>query len=272
MSPEGSTKLPRLAAPKALLLDCGGVIIEGTHVKGWRRRLAEQVFAQLKAEDATAFGLTVEAIDDDIDAGCIADSHWKKGMSRTYAPPELTYEQFWGDFVAADWPKGAQAVVLADAKELCRKMGHFKSKRSPRNGIVALLDRCAAAKIPVAIVSNALNGQVHRDVLQEMGLFNRFVLDVHSDDARVRKPNPEMILIATRHLKVDPADTWYVGDNIDRDVLCGRRAGVGSCIHMLANSTEDPPYEVKVSPDAIVADPAGLLVLLEKALSEVPAR
>ena len=63
---------------------------------------------------------------------------------------------------------------------------------------------CAdAARVPVGIVSNALSGQVHLDFLEEHGLIARFAVEIHSDAARVRKPNPEMILLATRELGID---------------------------------------------------------------------
>ena len=57
----------------------------------------------------------------------------------------------------------------------------------------------------------------------------------------------------------------------DRDVLCGRRAGVGGNILMEAKGTWDLPYELDLRPDAIVPDPRALLALLEAALSEAAA-
>ena len=192
-------------------------------------------------------------------------------MSRPFAPRELTHAEFWGDFVAADWPAPARAAVLADAPELCRRMGHLKSTRRLRPGMPELLAAADRAAIPVGIVSNALSGQVHLDWLAEHGLADRFAVMIHSDEARVRKANPEMILLATRALAIAPAEAWYVGDNLDRDVLCGRRAGVGGNILMEAKGTWDLPYELDLRPDAIVPDPRALLALVEAALSEAAA-
>ena len=165
----------------------------------------------------------------------------------------------------------AREAVLADARELCRRMGHLKSARQLRAGMADLLDAADRAGVPVGIVSNALSGQVHLDWLAEHGLTARFAVTIHSDEARVRKPNPEMIHLAARALGVAPADAWYVGDNFDRDVLCGRRAGVGGNILMEAKGTWDLPYELDLRPDAIVPDPRGLLALLETALREAAA-
>ncbi len=265
------TALPvkKLVRPHAVLLDFGGVIVLTSPRPGWKRKLAEHVRGLLDHSGIAT--LTVEQIADDIKAGALADSHWKDAMSRPFAPRELTYEEFWGDFVAGDWPRAARDVVVAEARELCRLMGHMKSHREIRTGLLDLLDAAEAANVPVGIVSNALSGQVHLDFLAEHGLTRRFAVEIHSDAAKLRKPNPEMILLATRSLGIDPAQAWYVGDNFDRDILCGRRAGIGGAILMEANETYDMPYELKIHPDAVVADPAGLLALFNAAMRGIAA-
>ncbi|WP_378947931.1 HAD family hydrolase [Mesorhizobium sp. ANAO-SY3R2] len=260
-----------LAAPKALLLDFGGVIVSTTHLPGWQARLASHVRGLLDAAGVAAPELSVEQITDDIKAAGIADSHWKDAMSRPFAPRELRHEEFWGDFVAGDWVKPANDVVVAEAYDLCRKMGNWKSARALRTGMLDLLAAADAADVPVGIVSNALCGQVHIDFLDALGLTDRFAVVIHSDEVKVRKPNPEMIFQATRALGVDPAEAWYVGDNFDRDVLCGKRAGIGGNILMEDKGTYDLPYKLNLKPDAIVADPAGLLALFTQAMRGIAA-
>ncbi|THF54426.1 HAD family hydrolase [Ollibium composti] len=253
-----------LSAPRALLLDFGGVVVETARIPGWEDRLAEKVEAVLGRAGAASAVLSRSRIIADIRAGCIADSRWKNAMSRPLSPPELTYGQFWGDFVAADWSDRARQAVLGEARELCRQMGLLCSRRKLRDGMLELLDRCDATDVPVGIVSNALSGQVHIDFLDEHGWTGRFAVKIHSDEVKVRKPNPEMILIACRALGVEARDAWYVGDNFDRDVLCGLRAGIGGNILMEAKGTYDMPYDLGVKPDAIVADPRRLLALLKQ--------
>ncbi|CDP53719.1 hypothetical protein [Devosia sp. DBB001] len=255
----------RVCRPQALLLDFGGVIVLTRKNPNWASDLAAHVFGLLEKASATD-GLTPELITEDIKAGSIADSHWKNAMSRPMAPRELRYEEFWGDFVAADWPGKARDLVVSDAKELCRVMGHMRSVRELRNGLLDLLDAADAAGVPVGIVSNALSGQVHLDILAEHGLTHRFAVEVHSDAVALRKPNPDMIRIAAERLGVPVSACWYVGDNFDRDVLCGIRAGVGGNILMEAPKTYDLPYDLRVRPDAIVADPRGLLDLFTETL------
>ena len=257
-----------LPVPRALLLDFGGVIVETTAVPDWERLLAAEVAQRL---DGIADAPDLRQIARDIAFGARADSRWKDAMSRPFAPRELRQTEFWGDFVAADWPAAARDAVVSEAAELCRRMGHLKSTRALRDGMLDLLDAADFAGVPVGIVSNALSGQVHHDWLQERGMTDRFAVKVHSDEAGVRKPNPEMIWLATRALGVEPAEAWYVGDNFDRDALCGRRAGAGGVILMEAKGTWDRPYELDLRPDAIVSGPPGLLALFAAAFGEVPA-
>ncbi|WP_395449747.1 HAD family hydrolase [Aminobacter sp. UC22_36] len=266
-----ATSARKLAAPKALLLDFGGVIVSTTHLPGWQARLAGHVRGLLDRAGVSAPELSVAQISDDIKAAGIADSHWKDAMSRPLAPRELRHEEFWGDFAAGDWPQQAQDVVVTEAYDLCRKMGNWKSERVLRKGMLDLFDAADAAGVPVGIVSNALCGQVHLDFLDTHGLTDRFATIIHSDEVKLRKPNPEMIWLATRALGVDAGEAWYVGDNFDRDVLCGKRAGIGGNILMEAKGTYELPYELKLKPDVIVADPVGLLGLFHEATRGIAA-
>jgi HAD superfamily hydrolase (TIGR01549 family) len=258
--------MTELMKPRGLLVDFGGVIVETSSRIGWQAELARLVHDQLSAAGAGSPELTAAEIERDIREGAKADSRWKDAMSRPLAPAELTYQEFWEGFVAGDWPKAARDHVRDNARELCREMGELKQDRVTRDGFIDVLDLADAASIPVVIVSNTLMGQVHRDFLTRENLTDRFVEQIYSDEVRVRKPNPEMIHLGARAIGETAASCWYVGDNFDRDVLCGVRAGVGGNILMEARSTYDLPYELAVKADAVVADPWGLRELLVASL------
>ncbi|MEV4678353.1 MULTISPECIES: HAD family hydrolase [Actinomadura] len=250
--------------PRALLLDFGGVLVETSRREGWSAALAKEVHAALVR--AGCGDLDVTAVETDIKAGVAADKCWKDAMSRLYAPAEMTHAGFWGDYVAADWPAPARQLVVTHATPLCQRMGELRQERRIRPGIPELLDAAADHGIPCAVVSNSLSAAVHRNFTAATGLAEKLALEVYSDEAGVRKPNPEMIWIATRALGVEPGDAWYAGDNFDRDVLCGHRAGVGGNVLMVAGGTYDVPYEVRCRPDAVVDDGHGLLELLTNAM------
>ncbi|MCZ4122274.1 HAD family hydrolase [Streptomyces sp. H39-S7] len=250
----------QLTRPTALLLDFGGVVVATTRRPTWARDMATELHTALCT--AGSRELTIEHIEADLKAGVTADAHWKNAMSRPAAPREMTYLEFWTDFVAADWPDAALAFVAANAQPLCHRLGELKQERVTRDGLAELFDACELFGIRVGIVSNALSGSVHRDYMAANGLDKRVAVQIYSDEVAVRKPNPEMIRIAARALATEPEACWYVGDNYDRDVLCGRRAGVGATVLMEARGTYDRPYVIQAEPDAIVPDPHGLLELL----------
>ncbi|MFF0249598.1 HAD family hydrolase [Streptosporangium sandarakinum] len=248
--------------PRALLLDFGGVIVETARRPSWAAELAAEVHEMLGRAGFT--GLRADEVESDIRAGARADSYWKDSTSRQLAPREMTHRGFWADYVAADWPEQARALVTAEATPLCRRMGELRSDRKVRPGMEDLLAACREHDVRPAVVSNALCGTVHRDYLAGSGLDREMAVQVYSDEVGVRKPSPEMIWIACRALGVDPGDVWYVGDNHDRDVVCGARAGAGATVLMVSHSTEKVPYPVRQRPHATVENPYGLLSLLEE--------
>ncbi|QAY59198.1 HAD family hydrolase [Microbacterium protaetiae] len=256
----------QLCLPRALLLDFGGVVVETENNADWQRVFARQLVAAMHADGIDL--LDVADVERDLRAGAKADSRWKDAMSRPFAPAELRYDQFWGDFVAADWPEPALRWVFDRARELCRQMGELKQTRRTRVGMTELLDAADAAGVPVGIVSNTLMGVVHRDYLDAHRLTDRFAAQIYSDEVGVRKPNPRMIELGADAVGVPVTECWYVGDNFDRDALCGARAGVGGNIIMEARDTYEQPYDLAVRPHAIVADPVELRDLFLDAVGD----
>lgn len=259
MSPAHGT----LKAPSALLLDFGGVLVTDGARPEWVGEVAVEVHRLLM--DAGEHGLTVREVADDIRSGAVAETSWKNAMSRMARPREMTYQQFWGEFVACDWPDGAREVVSAHAAQLCRLIGERRYHREIRSGASDVLDLAARHGIPVAVVSNAVCGAVHREVIAAAGWADRVSVQVYSDEVGIRKPNPDMLRTATRLLSARAEECWYVGDSYDRDVVCGRRAAAGAVILVESGFTTRRPYAVRSEPDAVVADLYGLRDLLESA-------
>lgn len=249
--------------PKGLLLDFGGVIVETSPAAGWVDTITDHIDSLLLDEVLADFHPGRERIAEDLVAGDTCAKLWRNAMARPSAPRELTHEEFLLEFVAADWPEPAKEALAPHASTIAYQVCDKQVIRRLRNGIGDLLRWCADVHLPVAIVSNALNGQVHRDFLSEAGLSGYVLAEVYSDEAGVRKPNPELIVQGARRLNIPVADCWYVGDHLDRDVLCGVRAGVGATVLMPAPNTPKRPFTPPVVEDIRVADPAHLLVELK---------
>jgi HAD superfamily hydrolase (TIGR01549 family) len=248
--------------PRALLLDFGGVIVDDQRRPDWSRATAEVVHAAIAG---VAGSLTVPAIEADLVAGFVAYGWWANGTGRWPEPAEVTHQQLWLDFIAGDWPPATRAAVRERATELTYELGERGHQWRLRRGIADLLADATARRLPVAVVSNTLYGRVHRDYLASVGLADRFATQLYSDEVGARKPNPEMVRRAARELSVDPADVWFVGDTRSRDVLCGRRAGVGTMVLMHSPRTAQEPA-MTVEPDHEVPDPVALHKLLVEAL------
>ncbi|THA33407.1 HAD family hydrolase [Streptomyces sp. A1277] len=250
-----------LRPPRALLLDHGGVLMRS--VKHPERTAA--FAARVHALIGPSAGLGRDCVLSDIEAGKAAYRTWKNGHARTPAPREIGHRELWEDFIAADWPPAARALVGAEATWLCRELILAESDKTVAPGMLETLRLAREHGVRTGIVSNTLVGSLNRDLARRFGTHPLLDVQVYSDETGRRKPDPEMIHLAARALSVDPADCWYVGDNYDRDVVCGMRAGAGATILMRPAERRDP--KARPQPDAEVADGGELLDLLRAALA-----
>ena len=115
--------------------------------------------------------------------------------------------------------------------------------------------------IVCAIVSNALSGAGSRRLVREQGLEPYLALQVYSDEEGIRKPNPQIFAIAAERIGIRLTECWYVGDQIDRDILGGRRAGVGRVLLLPSGST-GTGNDAVAEPDAVIQRPSDLLDLI----------
>jgi len=178
-------------------------------------------------------------------------------------PDELPQAEVWERFVIGGWPRTARAAVRASAAKLSYDWT-WRNNWALRPGIAETLSVATEAGLPLAVVSNTLCGAAHRDFLVKTGVGKLFGAQIYSDEAGVRKPNPQMIWNATDELGVPPEPCWFVGDSPPRDLVCARRAEVRTAILMRSPRTEEPGD--RPAPDATVPDGRGLLELLSAAL------
>ena len=239
--------------PAALLLDFGGVLAEAP---AQSPPLVAPPALVARLSEVVAGVVPAPVIVDALTAAHAAYARWRDEDR----PQELTHEQVW-QLVTAGWPQAAADAVRRDATPLSYAWA-WRPEWSLRPGIEDAVRTAAATGLPLGVVSNALCGAAHRDFLARAGLGGLFAVQVYSDEAGVRKPNPEMIWRATRALDVPVERCWFVGDSRQRDVACARRAGVAVAVLMRSSRTarEDPTKWP--APDATVDDGHGLAALL----------
>jgi N-acetyl-D-muramate 6-phosphate phosphatase len=240
-----------LPAPRALLLDFGGVIVESA------RSEADEVIPQVVKRVKGLVGglLTEEEITSEL-----ARAQQLRQEFRASTGQELAHERLWREFVADLWPHDAREKVVAHARELTYAWANRPSW-TMIDGIPELLEFTLGIGLPVAVVSNTRCGQAHRDCLERLGLTGAFAHQFYSDELGVCKPHPEMIRVAAHALWEAPRACWMVGDK-RKDVECARQAGAGAAI-VMGNRAD----AADADPDATVADGHELLKLLKRAVS-----
>jgi len=255
-------------APRALLLDFGGVVFQTAKRPSGRDELAASL-----VERAARAGHVIDqgSVRASLDAGITALGHWKHASSRRLEPREMTHREVVGDFLVADLPTPVRTLLVAEAGEVLEELNTTLSEHEVRPGIRDLIAEAQRRGIPLGIVSNAHSGRSHRRLLAAHGLADAFAVQVYSDEVGMRKPHPRMIELAATALGVSPADAWYVGDTQDRDVVAGRRAGVGAVVLTASKHTDNPPFGIADSADAVFETPEGLFEALRDAAQPRPA-
>ncbi len=247
-----------ITAPKAVLVDLGGVLVDVV-LRPWGTREVAKEVHDLVRRAGEAIG--VDRVERDVRAGWKAYGDWKAAEGRRAHPREISHREFWEDLVAADWPEQARAVVADEAARLCERIDVATKDRSPKPDALETLRELAARGIPCGIVSNALAGASSRRLVREHGFEPYLAAQIYSDEAGVRKPNPEIFRMAAAALSVDLSECWYVGDQIDRDVLGGRRAHVGRVL-LLPSPSTGMGNDAVAEPDLVIQRPSDVLALL----------
>ncbi|WP_402462684.1 HAD family hydrolase [Isoptericola aurantiacus] len=249
--------------PAALLLDFGGVVLTTRKRPGGMEAMTQHVadvLARAGHHRTTAELLPV------LRGGRTALADWKNASSRLLEPAELDHRTIWREFYGSPLTAPEREVLAGSAGFLQETMTRTLTAHSVRPGVRDVLAQAAALGVRVGIVSNAHSGRAHRAILAEHGLADAFAVQVYSDEVGIRKPHPGMIELAARALGTTPGRCWYVGDTLDRDVVAGRRVGVGAVVLTRDHHTDRPPFPVAERPDVVLDDPRGLVDLLRDAV------
>jgi N-acetyl-D-muramate 6-phosphate phosphatase len=239
--------------PAAILLDFGGVLADAPPRRTAPPGLVLRIFNLVNG------ALTPGEIQRTLTEGASAWAAWRDEDW----PDELSQAEVWERFILPGWPPAAQVPVRGAVRKLSYEWA-WRDNWALRPGIPSALEAAAEAGVLLAVVSNTLSGAAHRDFLDRAGIGRFFAVQIYSDEAGVRKPNPQMIWNATDELGLPPEECWFVGDTPRRDVVCARRAGVARAILMPSPRTAEEP--AGAPPDDTVEDGFGLRNLIEKYL------
>lgn len=248
--------------PDALLLDFGGVVFATC-----KRPEAWAEVAAHVADHLARAGHHIPAhdLEQALRGGTKALKDWKNASSRRLTPRELTHREIWADFYGAPLPAPVREVLVGSAGALQAYLTATLATHTVRPGVRELIALADERGVRLGIVSNAHSGRAHRALLATHGLDTAFAVQVYSDEIGIRKPHPGMIELAATALGTTAARSWYVGDTLDRDVVAGRRAGIGAVLLTRHHHTDNPPFPVAEQADAVFDTPEGLIELLRTA-------
>jgi putative hydrolase of the HAD superfamily len=94
-------------------------------------------------------------------------------------------------------------------------------------GVADMLDALRDAGYLMGVVSNCIfRGECLCHSLEDLGILDYFEFVMSSADYGMRKPHPALFRTAAARLGVDPADTWFFGDNLELDVAGAQCVGM----------------------------------------------
>jgi len=247
-----------MTAPAAILFDYGGVLTEVRHVDEGFSTVAAEMVAILTDQGLPA--LSSDDVEADLRAGNGAYESWKQAQSRFMYPRELAHADFI-ELVVADWPEAQRKAILAAADSLCEHFEfatlHRPAKADARDVLLELRRR----GVRTALVCNCLAGDSARRQMRIDKLDGLLDVELFSDETGIRKPNPDFIVDALTRLGTQAAQSWFVGDKLNRDILGARRAGMAKAI--LMSSPAGPGKPVRdVAPDIVLDSLTELLSLM----------
>ena len=77
----------------------------------------------------------------------------------------------------------------------------------------------------LGIISNGQKDQ-QRQKLRDLSILDRFEVVIISDDIGIPKPDPKIFWHGCKAANENPADCYYVGDNLDTDAKAASAAGL----------------------------------------------
>ncbi|MCD8054054.1 MAG: HAD family hydrolase [Lachnospiraceae bacterium] len=163
---------------------------------------------------------------------------------------EAPEKVLWTKWLAYDFPRER---VESAASELTWEYRKSKGERVVTDGGVETIRELYARGYDLAIVSDLVGVQEVDDWLDRDGLRPYFKSVQQSSISLIRKPHPALFYYALEELGVDAEEACFVGDNLNRDIIGAKAAGIGLTVGV--RYPEKKPQEVTEEnrPDRFIA-------------------
>jgi HAD superfamily hydrolase (TIGR01509 family) len=124
----------------------------------------------------------------------------------------------------------------------------FRPHARPLPGLLALIDECLNAGIPLGVASSAMRKNVDF-VVEALGIAPRLQAVISGDEISRAKPDPEIYLLAAQRLGVDPAGAVAFEDSFV-GIEAVRRSGM-KCV-AIASSFSVERLRAETEADSVV--------------------
>jgi len=196
----------KMNKPQAVIFDMDGVLVdsEPLHIQT-EKRMFRKMGLDISDEEHAGY------------MGTATDLMWKQIISKRNLP-----------------------LDIAEITELTIQEGlpffYSLKKIDPMPGLVDLLEKLKAKKIPMAVASSS-DAETIRVILEKSGLRKYFIHAVSSSEVGKSKPEPDVFLHAAKLLKVAP-ENCVVFEDSKNGIKAAKAAGMFCIAYSGANSGE----------------------------------
>ena len=169
---------------------------------------------------------------------------------------EAPVKELWTRWLAYDFPK---EKVEAAADEMTYAYRKTKGERVVTDGGVETIRELYARGYTLGIVSDLVGTEEVDEWLDRDGLRPYFRTVQQSSICLIRKPHPAIYYYALAECGSDPTRTCYVGDNLARDIVGAKAAGLGMTIGVQYPGKKPQTVTEENKPDLFISHFAQLL-------------
>ena len=162
---------------------------------------------------------------------------------------EAPEKVLWTRWLAYDFPK---EKVEAAAGKLTYAYRRTKGERVVTEGGADTVKELTKRGYTMAIVSDLVGVHEVDEWLDRDGLRPYLKSVQQSSLCLIRKPHPAIYYYALEETGADPARTCFVGDNLERDIIGAKAAGLGMTIGVRYPGKKHQPVTEENKPDAFI--------------------
>lgn len=171
---------------------------------------------------------------------------------------EAPVKTLWTRWLAFDLPRER---VEANADALTWAYRKTKGERVVTDGGVETVKALHARGYKLGIVSDLVGVEEVDDWLDRDGLRPYFKTVQQSSVCLIRKPHPAIYYYALDACGSAPENTCYVGDNLNRDIVGAKAAGLGMTVAVQYPDKKPQPVTDENRPDRFITHFSQLLEL-----------